>query len=355
MSPTTIDRLKSLPLTIVLTVLIWMYAEAKFTATGDARIALRPVASDGDLALRIFDPTENRFLPVITIVASLQGPTNQITAVQQETEPPSLTFVPPPSSLVPGNTGLIDTVALLNSNSYLHKRGLNVTSATPSRLRIEVDHLEQLTRPVEFHPSVPVDHVTNLPDQVTVTIPSRTLQEIGGPDKITVAAVPARNLSTLPTGQSQGVMMRFLPEYSGARDERITVSPAQATVTLTISKRETFTQAVPDVPVWVSGPPALLARYDVDLHPKFVAVTVSGTEPAIRALRERLANSTRSTGVGDQGIHAYLDVSLDDQPSDAFAHRALRYILPDGLSVQDAPTQVEFRLVETAGSQPSAR
>ncbi len=160
MSPTTVDRLKSLPLTIVLTILIWMYAEAKFTATGDARLSLRPIAPNGDLALRVFDPAQNRFIPVINVVASLQGPTNQITILQQETEPLQLTFTRPASSLSPGTPVTVDTVALLNSNSNLRKRELTVTSANPPKVQLEVDHLEQVTRPVEFRPQVAVDHMT---------------------------------------------------------------------------------------------------------------------------------------------------------------------------------------------------
>ncbi|MGN6368046.1 MAG: hypothetical protein ACTHN5_07285 [Phycisphaerae bacterium] len=353
MSPTTVDRLKSLPLTIVLTILIWMYAEAKFTATGDARVSVRPVVPNGDLAVRIYDATENRFLPVINIVASLQGPTNQITALQQETEPPQLTFTPPAATLTPGTSAMVDTVNVLNASSYLRKRGLTVTAATPAKLRLEVDHLEQITRPVEFHPQVAVDHVAGLPDQATVTIPSRTLQEIGGAEKLRIRTVPGRNLSTLPIGQPQKVSMHLVPEYAGPQDDRVIVTPAQVEVTLTVSKRETVTQLVPDVPVWVSGPPALLARYDVDLRPKFLPVTVSGTDPAIQALKTKLASSPRGTGGGDQGIHAYIDISLEDRPSTKFTRRPLRYVLPDGLSVQEAPTDVEFRLVEIAAPHAS--
>jgi hypothetical protein len=346
MSPTTVDRLKSLPLTIVLTILIWMYAEAKFTTTGEARISLRPSVSNGDLALRVFDPAENRFVPVVNVLASIQGPTNQINALQQEAEPPQLTFSPPASALVPGAQNKVDTVQMLNSSSYMRKRGLSVLSATPAKMQVEVDRLEQVTRPVEFRPPVAVDHVTGMPDQVTVTIPSRTLQEIGGAERLKVIAKPGRNLTTLAIGQPQKIVVHYVPEYAREPDDRITVTPAQTEVTLTIAKRQAVTQLVPDVPVWVSGPPALLARYDVDLRPKFVPMIVSGSDPAIQGLKNKLANSPRGTGGGDQGIHAYLDVSLDDRPTTTYLRRPLRYVLPDGLSVQEAPGDVEFRLVQ---------
>ena len=287
-------------------------------------------------------------------MVSVTGPTNQITLIQQETEPPTLTFVPQAGALKIGTDNHVDTASMLNSLSYFRKRGLTVTSATPSRIRVEVDHVEQISRPVDFRPAVAVEHMSGLPDQVTVLIPARILQEIGGAEKVTVAAVPARELSTLPIGVPQTVAVRFEPKYPGAQDERVTVTPPQGAVTLTIPKREAITQRVPEVPVWVSGPPALLARYDVDVKPKFLPVTVSGTEPAIRSLKEKLTNSSRGTGGGDEGIHAYLDVSLDDRPTAGYTRRHVRYVLPDGLTVQEGPPEVEFRLVEVAAPTGAA-
>ena len=355
MSPTTVDRLKSLPLTIVLTILIWMYAEAKFTATGEARVPLRPVVPNGDLSVRVFDNTEGRFVSVINIVASLQGPTNQITALQQETEPPQLTFSPPASMLVPGTTASVDTVPMLNSSPYLHKHGLTVTSANPGKLRLEVDRLEQVSRPVVFHPPVAVDHVSGIPDQVTLAIPSKTLQEIGGAEKdqnqrrARAKSFHAADRSAAEGDDALCAGIFRTERRPGARDACPDGGDAHRR-----QAREAVTQLVPDVPVWVSGPPALLARFDVDLRPKFVPVIVSGTDPAIQALKTKLASSPRGTGGGDQGIHAYLDVSLDDRPTTPYLRRPLRYVLPDGLSVQDAPGDVEFRLVQVGSPSSTA-
>ncbi len=85
MSPTHFDRLKSLPLTILLTVLIWMYAEAKFTATQDhVPLTLRVVSPQGDLVLRALDPTDNRYHSAIALDVTLEGPKNQIDGIDQE-------------------------------------------------------------------------------------------------------------------------------------------------------------------------------------------------------------------------------------------------------------------------------
>jgi hypothetical protein len=356
MSPISFDRLKSLPLTIILTVLIWMYAEAKFTATGDARLTLRPVSPSGDLVVRVFDPGENRYQPTINIAVTLQGPTNQIGTVQQESDTPTLTFVPPAAGLNVGTENRIDTVTMLNENSYFRKHGLRVAAATPSRLRLEVDQLEQVTKTVDFHPPIAVEHMIASPDQVTVLVPSKVLQEIGGAEKLTVTAEAGRELATLRVGAAQTIPVRYVVEYPGPHDDRVTVDPPQGTVT--ISLREAITWAVPNVPVWVSGPPVLLSRYDVDVQPKFVRVAVSGAEGAVRALQDRISAAAHSGGAGagiDEGIHAYLDISPDERPTDALITRRVRYVLPDGLTAQDAPAEVRFRLIEKSETGPTPR
>ena len=66
-----------------------------------------------------------------------------------------------------------------------------------------------------------------------MTIPSRTLQEIGGPEKLRITTTPGRNLSTLPIGQPQKVPMHLVAEYAGQHDDRVTVTPADVEVTLT--------------------------------------------------------------------------------------------------------------------------
>ncbi len=257
-----------------------------------------------------------------------------------------------------GTDNRVDTVSALNSLRYFRQRGVTVTAATPSRIRLEVDHVEPLTKPVDFRPSFAVDRFTATPEQVTVNVPSEALVEIGGADRITVNAVPTRDLTTLPPGAQQTVAVRYVVDYPGAaasgRDDRITVTPAQGEVLVVLPKHQQETVAVPDVPVWVSGPPGLLGRYDVTVVPKALRVTVAGSSPVIEQLRKQLAG-----GVGQQnaaanvGVRAYLDIYPDDLVSVGTSRRRVRFMLPDGLTVQSG-AEVEFRLLERAvATQPA--
>ena len=109
------------------------------------------------------------------------------------------------------------------------------------------------------------------------------------------------------------------------------------------SKRPTImeTEAIPDVPVEVSGMPDVMARYLVELHPPHLtSLIVSGSPKAIQALRQRMANG------GDSQIHVELDITPDDQSSPNYITRPLRYTLPEGLTLQKYPSDIEFRLIE---------
>ena len=103
---------------------------------------------------------------------------------------------------------------------------------------------------------------------------------------------------------------------------------------------------VSNVPVWVSGPPPTLARYDVMVQSQTVSVFVSGAHDRVEALRAQSADQ-------EKGIYAYLDINPDDRPSDSVSHRLLRIVTPTGLSVLQPP-EVTFKLMEKpATSQTS--
>jgi hypothetical protein len=363
MSPTMLDRLKSLPLTIVLTVLIWMYAEAKFTSTQEnVSLTIKPVSPTGEMVLSAFDPGEKRFQGTVNVVVTLEGPTNQIDRIYQESlgsvaaeeEFSPLRYVPVAETLKLGTDNQVDTVAALNGLSYFRKRGVTVTSAKPARIRLEEDHLEQVTRPVDFHPSFAVDHYVATPDQVVVKVPTGLLAEIGGADRLSVSASPVGDVTALMPGTQQTVAVRYEVDYPGVggaeeKDDRISVAPAQGTVALVLPRRQQETAVLPAVPVWVSGPPGVLGKYDVSVKPAALRVAVTGLSGAVKGLRERMAGGD-ATG----GVRAYLDVAPEDSVG-AVLHRRVRFMLPEGLMVQAGAdrVEVEFKLVErAAGTRP---
>ncbi|HVX85371.1 MAG TPA: hypothetical protein VH253_11365 [Phycisphaerae bacterium] len=355
-----LNRLKTLPLTIVLTVLIWMYAEAQFTNTQEnVQLSVRLVTPSPDLAVRAVDPSKTRLSDTINTVVTLQGPRAQLDSIFQQSQGvpdpdlASLSYTPPERELKPGEETSVDVVSMLNSLAYFKTRRVIVSSAAPRRVALEVDRVLHLQKAPDFRPAASVERAVLSDDTVTLNVPATTLEQLGGPGKIAVVAEPQKSLASLKPGTDTTIPVKYVAEYAGAPDDRITVTPPAGTVKVRIPVTQAATEVVPDVPIWASGPPPVLAKYDVDVRPKFVRVTVAGTPAAIAAFHDSRSGAGAAAGVGlGTALRGYVDLSPDDRPADTYTRRRVRYVLPEGLTLQDAPPDVEFRLTEKAPPAP---
>jgi hypothetical protein len=108
---------------------------------------------------------------------------------------------------------------------------------------------------------------------------------------------------------------------------------------------------VKDIPVWVSGPPSVLAANDITVEPKTVEVTVVGTPDLIDTLNQRATTGGQSTG-----IHAFVDLTPDDKPAPGVvSYRSPRIVTPAGLTLLQAPERVGFRMVASATTKPETK
>lgn len=151
------ERLKSLPLTIVLTILIWMYAEAQFTAhREDIPVTLRLVAPSKDYLLSVHgaDPDDSRGRDAITVRITVQGSQAKIDRLYQQSngtmtpdeDLASLRFMLPADDAKAGAVRVYDTQFVLNNLPYFRHNGLMVTAASPSKVRVGIElHRPPLT------------------------------------------------------------------------------------------------------------------------------------------------------------------------------------------------------------------
>ena len=117
------------------------------------------------------------------------------------------------------------------------------------------------------------------------------------------------------------------------------------------SRQDTTPLTVSEVPVWVSGPPDMLAKYDVTLADKTVGLTVTGPTARVESMRRRV----KSAGIAGSGINAYLDVAPDDRPTGSTTHRRVRPVLPDELTLVGTPEEVGFKLTERSSATSAAQ
>jgi hypothetical protein len=364
-----LDRLKVLPLTILLTILIWMYAEAQFTTTQpDVPIDVRIASSTPDFVVRTLDPVTKRYSDTLSFIVTLQGPKSQIDQIFEasqgaardksaEDRLAALTFIPTVEQLRQAAGGELHPYVLpmLNRLDYFRSRGVTVTFAAPNYVSIDVDSVVRLRKDAVFQSSIAVDSATLDPGNVEVQVPSQLLRTIDE-SRLSVRAVPQNDeqLAAVPPDTDKSIPVRFVADYPGPRDDRIRVVPGQGNATVRVRRTQQGVLSVSDVPIWVSGPPALLAHYNVDVTPRSVALVLSGPNSLMDATRQRLAGGPQAAG-----ISAYLDLTSDDRPSTTAARRRLRYMIPDGLTLVQAPTDASFKLSETsppasAASSPAA-
>jgi hypothetical protein len=357
-----LERLKSLPLTILLTVLIWMYAEAQFTATQpDVAINVRISSGSQDFALRVYDPLNKRYSNMLNFVVTLQGPKNQLEQIYQESqgaarENPAedrlaaLTYIPVAEQLrraAAGGEGMnVVTLPMLNRLEYFQSRGVTVTHAQPLAVTIDVDSVSRIRKEPAFQSSVAVENVTLDPASVEVQIPSQTLREVGE-NKIVVHAIPQNDaqLAALPPDTDKVIPVRYVADYPGQHDERIRLQPSQGNATVRIRRAQQGVLGVGEVPIWVSGPPGLVSNYNIEVTPQTVGLMLSGPSALVEATRQRLSGGPKAAG-----ISAYLDLTPEDhpEPGGVAVRRALRYVLPDGLSLLQSPPEASFKLLEKA-------
>jgi hypothetical protein len=138
------------------------------------------------------------------------------------------------------------------------------------------------------------------------------------------------------------------PTFDNRMLERLKSLPLTIVLTLLIwmyaesqvGVRSDSILTLPAISVWVSGPPQVLAQYDVKVDPQTVSVSVTGTPAQIKALRR--------VSAGQTGIHAYLDITEDDRPTAVYVYRQVRYVTPQGIAANQPPESVGFRLVPKA-------
>lgn len=145
-------RLKSLPLTIVLTILIWMYAEAEFSTTQEGvPVRIQFQSSDpAHFSVRAVDEDGNTFR-TMDITLTLQGGKDQIERLVQQSRArygSGDVLAPIPIVRDPPAAGTIVLLApVLNELPFFRDRGVIVAACRPDRVHLQAQGIETYTPP----------------------------------------------------------------------------------------------------------------------------------------------------------------------------------------------------------------
>ncbi len=352
-----LERLKVVPLTLLLTLLLWMYADAHLTAIQNNLpfeiSAVVPPSNSHDI-VQIINPSGDFHIDI-------QGPRNEVQQISDQADGRAIFTRDDRNNLVYvvrhiatlkiGTNNYISAVRVFNELPYFRQRHVMVTAVSPARIQLAVDQMVSISRPIVF---TALRHVAAriVPAVAQVQLPKSLLTSLGGQDQIRVEAQPLSDLTTLPPRSHQTVQAQLVVRYPGAVSSQISVTPATVLVSFTVPPEPSHKLKLGIVPVWVRGPSWLVDRYSVSIRPETVSVTVSGSRPALRRLGKKML-------VGDLAlvrnrVVAFLNITSASITADHWVAHHIHYTMPTGIGLLKGPRTVLCKIVYRASVAPAA-
>ncbi|MCJ7544963.1 MAG: hypothetical protein MUP47_10470 [Phycisphaerae bacterium] len=313
----------------VVTVLIWVYADMRFTDHRTLTATLRLVApAASQMALiaandAIVDAVDTR------VQFKVEGSREQLDRFEREYQDSVLWDVT--RDYTPGQH-TVNVREALSADPQIAERGLRVISAEPASVPFRLDSLVHQTVPVELGVSgADLAEPPSAPP-VGVTVPQGLWDQIvaKGPAVLKTKEV---DLSGRPTGPVE-VTFEIFPEIAGV-PVRLDQNTVKATLDIrqrTAKKNLVITVRVLVLPDWDDLRNYELVRKDaLEWRPE---ITVSGPKTDLDKLDAK-------------DVEAYIVLREDDRkPMETWAARAVTIRFPPNLQVQldRAPPQVNFRL-----------
>jgi hypothetical protein len=284
-----LNQAKVFILVSLLTVLVWMLAEAESLRVQPLRteVTIRAEPETGRLVR--FEPNQE-FAGYVHM--RVQGPTTNVDALAGRLQrairlEPGMNGIP----LEPGRH-VISLIEALRSHSAVRDTRVTITDVEPATVAIFIDNL--ITRDLPVRVQVPPGQVLDgapevSPTAIRIRLPenaARLLPDgahaIARPESAAIAALPEGR-----RGSIQNVPVELPDELRGIDGVRI-LPPSQVNITLTLRSRTT-SHTIPTVPVHIRIPPAEAALWDIQIPQEnnlLTDVPVNGPSDIIDQIRE---------------------------------------------------------------------
>ncbi len=332
---------------VIVTVLVWVYADMEFTQTADVAMTVRlntagskeAVLTSENLTREVTFQLRGSRSDLDKFVKKFRG---QVVDLDLSSRP----------GFRPGLNQEIDSVAVLENVSEVTELGLRVVSGRPAKIRdINVEKLEARNLPVEFiYKGVELDAVPIA--QVQVKAPESRWEVIPGKSAIRTIE---KDLTDLPIGETGDVTFQLIAAIGA---EPIELDQAELTVSVKVVRRTAA--ATETIPITVriiapaewseEGQEGVWAQYKLVRKDRLEwrgKVTVTGPRKDIDILK---TDNTKT-------IDAYIVLTdSDTEPIDSWSSRPVTLRFPPDLQIQLASGQtepiVQFRLEKRAAVTP---
>ena len=335
-----IQGAKTLASVVPLTLLIWIYAErAQVRTQPNVSIAIEVRCNDPRRVVSLLKPYPDK-----VIVADLTGPPNTLDDVVERLErhtgddPAVEIFIDP--TLETGRSHEIDTAAALSNNPMF--RGTTVSNCQPAKLEVLVDALEEVD--VEVQPPPDITNLTGppvfTPHTVKVRGPQGAIDDLSKQGKLAaIADLSGFDGMNVP-GPHDFPVVRIKPLDNPA----LTFNPSSVEAAVSV-KESDVAGTIRSMPIWVFGPPDIMAKYRVDLSGQAVLTNVKVTGPEDKI---KLANQPDFS----PRPHALLEIKDTDEAGKPLQRRVTFDLSGLGLHVNDDISEhpIDFTLEENKGS-----
>ena len=280
-----IEKLRTLGVVLLVSVLVWLFAEGAVVQTETMTARLRVVPPTGEeLAL---EPSGTVAVKVLFrgSSAGLQRVADALSGTAME--------VALPSDLIGGGEETLSLERLLMSETRLGQLGVEIVDTEPRTLSLRAIPLVTRAMKIEVDDGgLELSVVPRLTvGEVRVTMPAARAAAMGDGEGVLRVSLAALAEQNLPVGQPLSRELRIeVPEGLRSPWTRL----ERDTVGVVFTLRERRVQLVlGEVPVFLSIPPSLLERYRVRLaggrETLETPLTLSGPAGTIGRIRERQA------------------------------------------------------------------
>ncbi|MBA4039857.1 MAG: hypothetical protein C0468_05985 [Planctomyces sp.] len=336
------QRLQTVVITTVLTLLVWAWAEAESLLTSPATARLTFASPpDSDLLITVDQPGWEG-----TVRTVLSGPTAGIAPVQQRLL--GVVQLQPGMVGVPAAPGRhpVNLRRALEALPEIARAGVTIDSTEPETVTVVVDRLETRTLDIQLQtPSLALRGVPVIsPAQAAVTLPSATWARLG-PRALVWAQLSGADIAQLtddaPQTLSAALSLPGLPVLPRLGQVSARISPESAQVTLSLRSRS-VTVRLESVPVWVSVPHTEAGRWRITVLDPFVrSVEASGPAEQVESLSQRV-----------EGPRALLELTSDELER-RVESKAVTFQSPvTGLTFRADQTVVRLRIEPADNPRP---
>lgn len=312
---------------IVVTSLIWLYAEAESVATTSVETFVRVLSPEG--SDRVVDPADPSWSGAISV--RLQGARGSIDAARSSlTRGIDLTLGSGGVPVRPGQHSINLQTAIQNAALQDHT-GVVVAAVEPASLTIDVESIVRIDDvPIRFVAPdgllVSGDPVID-PVTASITAPQSVVDMAlsNGSPLSAILRLSESDLDSLTAGVSRTMTGALdLPDGLLAMSN-VSISPQSAAVTLRIQSQLSEV-VLPSVPIWELIPPIEADNWLVTIEPPFITdLTVSGPTDLVRRVEsgeirvlasvelssETLEAGSAEVGIQFPGLPAGLQVNAD--------------------------------------------